>query len=261
MDKVQRIDEVKISKRKSLNGKYICVLLNENDLHKIANIILMEASKYDENINIRVYSSLRQESFYTSDPNVFFSKDIPDEISKVSISFRDSESSISCEVEMGRTILADKGIDISVSGNDFILVTGIFNELDKEIRFRYAPWRWLYFGKGKIFLFSMNLILIISEYSLFDFIINLLVKYRLFEKGDSTYSLMGSIGWGIIAASSALGYTLFEKYFKRLFPVLEFCGRFTDTSAKKKKTLFWLISFILLPIIINLISSILFTLI
>jgi len=131
MDKVQRIDEVKISKRKSLNGKYICVLLNENDLHKIANIILMEASKYDENINIRVYSSLRQESFYTSDPNVFFSKDIPDEISKVSISFRDSESSISCEVEMGRTILADKGIDISVSGNDFILVTGIFNELDK----------------------------------------------------------------------------------------------------------------------------------
>ncbi len=198
MKQINTNSDFNVRKNKSVSRRYIGVVFNENDLNRIANIMFNEASKYNEKLNIEIYSSMRRESFFTSDPNVFFSNEIPNEISKVSISFRDSESSITCEVEMGRTIWNGDGIDVSISGNDFIVVSGIFTELDKEIKLRYATWRWLFTRKGKFVLFSLNLILAVSIYSLFDFILKLLTINQILLKTDFTYIAIASIGWGTI---------------------------------------------------------------
>ena len=106
--------------------------------------------------------------------------------------------------------------------------------------------------------FTVSLFIAASVYSFFDIIFDTISKYSESFKTSGTYTLVVSIGWICVFGGLVAGAYPVVDYLKKCFPPIEFKGKLCDPSKKSRTLIIVFTSFILAPILVNVLSSLIY---
>jgi hypothetical protein len=249
-------------RHKALSREFGRIRLSENDLFRISKIIEDLAISNNGTPNIEVISGDGEETYKAKSSDFFISNDIPLEISSVKINFSKYDSPVSCTAYFSSQ--PSRHAQVQVDGTDTKSVAAVFHELERALKPRETIGSKFFLMLDKnIFLalmayFTYAVITGATIYSIFDIPLNIMIKAnKEFVKTD-IYKVINFIGWICVVSLSWVGAYIIENKIKKYFPPIEFDGRISDPNKPRRKTMIVFLSFIIVPIVINVISTILF---
>jgi hypothetical protein len=248
-------------RHKALSREFGRIRLSENDLFRISKIIEDLAIANNGTPSIEIISGDGEETYKARSSDFFISNDIPSEISSVKINFSKYDSPVSCTAYFSSQ--PSRHAQVQVDGTDTNSVVAVFHELERALKPRETI-------GSKFFLMLENnsflgfmafltyaVITAATIYSIFDVPLNIMIKAnKEFVKTD-TYKAIVSIGWICVFSLPWVGGFIIENKIKKYFPPIEFDGRISDPNKPSRKTMIVFLSFIIVPIVINVISTIL----
>jgi hypothetical protein len=249
---------VEFTRQKSLNQTYKRLVLNENDLVRIATIVHTLVEKYEYEMEIKIISGDGQETIRTSDPNFFTSSHMFPQIRSVSIVYHHYDAPVSCRVDISSNV--DGKASVSVDGIDRETVSGIFHELEREFKLRQSLGAKFYEHLNSGFtslLISVvaSALTAVAIYSVFDLLINFITSRSIDFNGSQLKEILQTVGWISVFGGAVAGGIYIIDLLKQALPGVEFSGRLSDTNAVNKSKIIWVFSIILLPIVINVLSN------
>lgn len=241
-----------IDRRKSLRTEFWGVKLDENDLIDLAKTITDAVKEYEGEIQIEVVSGDGEDTFRSNDPEFFYDKNLPQTISDLTLSYSNYNAPISCKLHIPAKSKLNRGVELSVDGEDVTTASGLFRELKKQLDAKTNnP---VVINKIHTSFFAYATLTILSTlavYSAFDFFLNLSDGLYPDFKGSQLRSIIQNIGWFLVFMSLAFGGLLITDFMKKCFPIISFYGRISDNNYKTRKRAVWIISAIILPILLN----------
>ncbi|MGD9687007.1 MAG: hypothetical protein AB7U43_08560 [Desulfobacter sp.] len=248
-------------RHKALSREFGRIKLSENDLFRISKIIEDLAAANDGTPNIEIISGDGEETFKARSSFFFISEDIPPEIRSVKITFSKYDSPVSCTAYFSSQ--PSRQAQVQVDGTDTCTVVAVFHELERVLKSRETV-------GSKFFLTLENnsfvgfaaflayaLVTAATIYSIFDVPLNLAIKANKEFVKTGAYKTLLTIGWICVFTLPWVGGHLIENKIKKFFPPIEFDGRISDPNKPSRKAMVLFLSFIIIPIIINVISTIL----
>jgi hypothetical protein len=248
-----------VIKHKTLHCEFGRLELNENDLYRLAKIVENIASTYDGKPDIVVTSSDEEETYRATSSDFILSEQFPPCIASVTISFSRYGMPVSCKVSLSAR---PRGISrIEVDGTNTNAVAAAYHELARELKTREKAFSNLVLASEKNTLSKLITWAIYSSfvaasiYSIFDIPLNIALQVNPSFIHTKLYTAIGNIGWVCVAIGFMVGNFVLDNYLKKWFPPVEFSGRLSDQSSKSRRYLLILASFIVAPIIVNVISE------
>ncbi len=242
-------------KSKSLSIEVYRSRWSEGALARVAAVIQQHAGK----VAIEIVTGDGEDRISTADPEFFRTSEMPEAIQSVKMSVRNG---INCEValalpgELGSAEPA-KG---SVSGADGQAVASLFRGLEKEfgarrlrgsrmVRFLHGPGGLLVTFVGcttALVSLSMLIASVLSERS---------PGFVASRSGSGRALMVVGLGLTVALAVPLTGRAL--ALISRSFPMIEFGGKLTPSNRFRCGAVVWLIGFVLLPLLLNLLSGVL----
>jgi hypothetical protein len=227
---------------------------SEDELTRLAHIVAQHLGRVD----IRVTSADGEDHFRSHDPAFLLGSECPPAIQ--AIEMKGGAQGVECEVELEipqrDNYLNIKAAMASTSGGDRAAVTSLFRDLQKAfIARRLAGGRLVRFMSGPggllvAFITSASVLLALY-YTLIQF-----THDRFPWLGSSaTGRMMSLAGWGITLACAVPLAPRVYRLIADSFPPVEFSGRFVPSNRFRRAGFIWVVVFVLLPFLVNLVSS------
>ncbi|WP_339904871.1 hypothetical protein [uncultured Cyclobacterium sp.] len=246
----------KINRKKRLSKEYVGIEIDQNNLFSIAKIIQDTLQSGKNKIDIQIESSDGEDTFHSDDPEIFFSKKLPKELKSIEIMYRYYDSPIQCSIILSTESYIKAG-KLTVEGEDITSVTGLYHQLDKELKlliglekYLIKVFRTYWFNVLMAFLIGYGLYLIL------DFALEFFVTNQVEFKNTSFYNLIDGFAWGLVIIGGISLSRKFEKFLEKAYPPVRFTGKFTDVGFSNRKRLKWVILIIILPIILEIVIEI-----
>ena len=248
-------------RHKALSREFGRIKLSENDLFRISKIIEDLAIANNGTPSIEIISGDGEETYKARSSDFFISNEIPPEISSVKISFSKYDYPVSCTAYFSSH--PSRQAQVQVDGTDTNSVVAIFHELERVLKTRETVGSKLFLalennsflGFGAFLIYA--LVTAATIYSIFDVPLNIAIKANKEFIKTSTYKTIVSVGWICVFTLPWVGGHVIENRIKKFFPPIEFDGRLSDPSKPSRKTVILFLSFIIVPIVVNVISTIL----
>lgn len=240
--------------KKSLARVFARIGIDENDLARLASLLAENPVLSRENLTITVRSADGEDVFSTNDPEFFFDQSFPRVLSEVAISSQRYDAPVSCKIELAS---GERGqARLTVDGNDATAVSGLFHELSRELEARQLTGGW-WVKQLDSFPFYLLIALALSSavYSVFDLALDFGSSLAPAFADSTAHRVIAGIGWICVSGVFALSGFSGVRFFKRVFPVVQFRGRIEDEGQRLRGRLFWVISAILVPILVNVLSG------
>lgn len=147
-----------------------------------------------------------------------------------------------------------------MDGSERETVSGIFHELDRELKLRqafgtkFSEWLDSIFPSFLISWLASGLTAL-AIYSIFDLVLNVIASKVDGFSGSQVQKVMQTIGWVCVLAGAVIGSISIIDLLKQALPGVEFSGRLADTNTMKKNKIIWVFSAVLLPIVMNVFSN------
>lgn len=248
-----------VIRHKTLSSEFSRLQMNENDLFRVATIVENLALSYGGQPNIEVVSGDGEETLRTKSSEFFLNDQLPQNIRSIMIGFSKYNAPISCMINL--TAMQNRSAYIKVDGTDTSAVAAVFHELKRELTARETggPKFIILSEKHLVSTLFLDIIYSIlaaaSIYSLFDIPLNIIYKYDPDFKNSMLCRSIIYIGWLCVVMGFFGGGLTLSSYIKKSFPPVEFAGRISDPSKHQRKYLLLFISFILIPIVVNVVSA------
>jgi hypothetical protein len=246
----------KIIHRKTVDTTIPGIVLSEHDLNHIASLVNLTTAKYNGEVEIKITTADGEDTIRISTPEFLLTDEMPKNIRSVLISFHEYKAPVSCTVTL--TSFPFQDAKVSVDGTDTTVVSGLFRDLEKELKGHQTSSSWLISKlDGLGFHFIVSSLLAIAIYSVFDIPLNIAKSQNEAFKDSVLYSVIVNAGWFAIFVAFAVGAYPVIKALKNMFPSVRFVGNLSDLSTKRRSKVIWLLMAILLPIILNVLSGLL----
>lgn len=248
-------------KHKALSREFGRVTLNENDLYRISKIVEDLAAQYEASLDLEIVTGDGEESYKTSSPELLISQEMPPIIRSVRIRYNAYKSPVSCNVNF--CSMPPTHAKIEVDGTETKIVAAVFHELERELKSRETTGSRLLFLLENSWLMNLLAVFVYAAisaaaiYSFFDVPLDLILKHNKEFANTNTYKTIVSIGWFCVYFTPWVGAILFSNLLRKSFPPVEFSGKLSDPSLPTRKKMIVFVSFVLIPIIINVISTLL----
>ena len=248
-----------VIRHKALNSEFGRLQINENDLFRVAKIVENLAIKYGGQPEIVIVSGDGEETLRTKSSEFFLSNQLPQDIRSILIGFSKYDAPISCKINL--SAIPKRSASIDVDGTDTATVAAIFHELKRELKARETGMSKFTFLSEKYFVADLllhifySILVAASIYSLFDVTLNIIYKYNSNFKNSTLCKSIIFIGWLCVVIGFFGGGLTLSNYLKKCFPPVEFAGRISDPSKYHRKYLLIFVSFILVPIVVNVVSA------
>ena len=185
---------------------------------------------------------------------VFFDDNLPRLISEIRISYRHYNAPISCDIQI--TTGSSGCVDLSVDGEDPTIASGLFRELTRKIESRELGGIWL--AKrldSNLSSLAISILTAVAIYCAFDFSLFIADVSAEGFKGSTIRSFIRYIGWICVFVGFVFGGFSIERSLKCHFSSVHFRGRISDPWGKRRARLIWIASALILPILLNVITS------
>ena len=244
---------VEYIKEKKLENEFERLRLSQDDLKKVG--LLFKRYVQDtqpKELNIDIVNLDGEEIITSHDPEIF-SDDIPlKSIRSVKFSLRFIDTKTRVELDLPAQ---DKNYaKLYVRSNDDIQASGIFHEFVNELK-SYEVWGrgFKNFAHGIIGRLLFSTICALSVFSVFDIPLDLISSWN----PDLKKALLPIvfIGWVCVIVAFFEGGDFVNKILDKAIPAIEFTGKLGTASSKSMMLLMKWITYIFLPIILNVISA------
>lgn len=215
------------TREKSLNRRFQSVKLDENDLARLGAMVSTLASRFGGSLQITIVSADGEETIRTGDPSFFVSQQMVPLIRSVSFAYYNYKAPVSCRVEL--SAYPSQRAEISVSGTELEIASGIYRELERELKSRqpYSDKLPRVFDSFLVYLFAA-LVVATAIYSVFDMILNFAAGRIGGFKGSDVHKGLQSVGWISVVAGAVIAPHSILDLLNRAFPTVEFSGRLSD---------------------------------
>ncbi len=116
----------KFKREKTLSRSFSRIGLDENDLARLASIIVESPVLSQENFLITVRSADQEDRSSTSTPQFFLDQNLPKVLSEVNISSQRYNAPVSCRLDLSSG--KNSRATLTVDGNEVTAVSGLFHE-------------------------------------------------------------------------------------------------------------------------------------
>lgn len=238
------------TRQKTLNQKFIRVRLDESDFTRLARTIHEATREYPGEIEILVNSADGAETFETSDPQFFESTDMPRELKSVSIRYRKYNAPLACHLE---AYLGDNsGVTLSVDGQDVHRVSGLFDDIKRQLEARRVFGRRLLKTTNTVwFALLLSLATALGIYSVFDLGLNIAYLSWPQFKVSAVRNVIVFGAWVLVGLGFITGSYPLLRLIHQSFPGVEFAGRLSDGNRRRRSIIYWVFSAILVPILVR----------
>jgi len=244
------------SRHKSLSRDFDRVRIDENDLARLGAIVSGLAERFGGSPEFRIVSGDGEETIRTGDPDFFVGQHMLPQIRSVSISYHNYQAPVSCCVELGA--FPHNRASLSADGSDRDIVSGVYHELERELEGRQVLGvKCAKHLDGFFVHFLVSLMVASAIFSVFDFVLDLASATIVSFKGSDLHEVLVGIGTACVFIGLFIGGFQVIELLQRVFPALEFAGRLSDPNTVSRKRLIWVITVILLPIAVNVVSNLL----
>jgi hypothetical protein len=236
------------TRTKALRESFIRIRLDEADLARLARTVRESTQEYGGDIAIEVSSADGAESFRSADPAFLESGDMPRELRSVSISYRRYDAPLACRFDFS----PERGAQLSVDGADVHRVTGLFDDLRRQLSQRYVVGRSLVRQLDKWWIAPpLSLLAATAVYSVFDLAIDLAVLRWPSFRGSGLHTAMTTIGWTAVVVAYVAGPFPLVDVLRHGLPAGEFGGKLSDRHSIRRSVILWTFSAILMPIFVR----------
>ena len=242
---------VKYTKVKKLKHEFKRVRLTQDDLKRIGLYFKNREEDIQSQLKIEIVSLDGEETITCSDPEIFFSDSLPQEIKSIYFSLRNYPDT---DIELDLREPSEKYARLSVQSINEVQASGIFREFQREVEFREVR------GKGfKVFAESFighslfSILCAMSVYSAFDIPLDLIYSWRPDLK-DVLLPVVFIGGICMVIAFFGGGFFV-NSILTKIIPPIEFAGKLAGASSKTSKRLKWCFLILFLPIILSVISA------
>ena len=245
--------EIEFTRIKSIERKFFRVRVSEEDLARFARRIAGSVNSNDNKISIRIESAEQEEVFRTHDPGFFQSDAMPLMVHYVSISLSHYNEPIDCTLRF-RTGPSGS-VDLSVQGSDPNIPT-LVEDIANDLKQKQIIGHSLVKTAGRSwFALVVPPVLAVLTYFVFDWGLDLRLAQVPEFKDSSAYTAIVAIGWSTILLTILAGPPFAEGLVKRYLTPVEFTGRISDPRSKSRKTIFWLVTFVMVPLLVSAIGA------
>jgi hypothetical protein len=240
---------------KSLSVELYRTRWSEEDFARLSKVI----QKHTGKVAISIVSGDGEDLISTDDPEFFRSGEMPSSIRSVTMSVRDG---VSCEVKVGFPEHEQWGSSepakASVSGAEDRAVSSLFRDLEKEFRARSLRGaRLVRFFEGPGGLFVTFVASGTALISLYVMGASYLAEWLPWLRTTRSGTTLLIVGVGLMLALAVVLTGRAIRLITRSFPMIEFAGKLERSNRFQRAGMVWLIGFVLLPLIINLLSGVL----
>lgn len=238
---------------KSLKIELYRTRWSEEDVARLGRLI----RQHTGNVEIKIVTGDGEDRITTAEPEFVRSPDMPTAIRSVEM------EAPGCEVKIQLPETDDawgttEGATASVRGSDDRVVASLFRDIEKEFKARTIPGgravRFLHgFGGLMVTMIFTSTVLI----SIYYICIRFAADRVLWLQRSPSGTMLLIVGLGLILALAVIQTGRLIKLLVRAFPMVEFDGRLEPSNRFQRKGLWWLLAFILLPFIINVLSGVL----
>lgn len=241
-------------RHKALGRSFHRIGVDEADLARFARTIREATRDYGGEVEIVVTSADGAETFRPNDPEFLESKDMPAHVRSAAILYREYKAPLECRLQFSTR--GDGSAELTVDGTDVHRVTGLFDDLSRQIDGRRLVGRWLTARIDRLWLeMALGLLVAVAIYSAFDIGLDLAdVRWPHF-KGSGLRSGIASIGWLCVLVGWFAGGAGLRRLLAQSFPVVEFRGDLADAQGVRRSVIFWVFSAIFMPILVRSMSG------
>jgi hypothetical protein len=236
----------------TLTREFSTNCLDEKDLQRLVDTINQLSNKYGGLVEIQVTSGDGQTTVNTTDVQYLSSVEMLRHIRAVRIKYDKFDAPVNASVSIGSPFSwGNTGVGLEVSGSARTEVNGIFRELDRELDSHRAYIEW--FGSDTalpnfaIAFVASILLSGVANYSAYTLLRYLLTTFLgSFRPAQIAGPLGAVFVIGILPAFLLL---------RACFPPVKFSGALSDPGRTLRSSLRWILLFVTLPIVVNLVSS------
>ena len=246
-----------VTRERTVSREFYRLRISENDLVRIASLAQNAVAPHNGVVMIELQSADGEELIRTSDAGFLTSPGVPPTVSHAAIRFSHYEAPVGFSVVFPGTPRGPARL--TVEGTDPQVVSGLFRELERELQGLTLP------GQGLlrqvdtyIFFLVVTLIVGAAVYAAADVILRILTVAIPGFKGSSAQRALATVAWVLVFTLPFFGGSQLVDAVRRAFPAVEFHGRLADPGAGNRKRLTWIALAIALPLVLNLVASLIF---
>ena len=227
---------------------------SEVDLLRIGSIFNRWKKEHEQaKLTITIVSLDGEDTITSEDPNIFSSSEIPRGIRSLEFSLLDKKTGTTIILDLPGSL--EKYANLCVTSDDELLASGIFRELEKELKSAVIWGKWLKdFTDNFSGYLLLSLLCLLSITALYSFSLNVIsLQYPAFMQMMLPAVLPTFYLFIIVAFAS--GAIVKGTLIKALAPV-EYTGNLVGISSKYIRRIKWHCQLVILPIILNLIANV-----